>query len=458
MLTQQPKKTIAANLRPEDAMRFLFAEVKKLGADQADIIAIDSTHVSVSVRQQKQEFIERSESVGLGLRVFKGKRSAMVSVSDLSQGALAQLAERVVQMAKLAPEDPFAQIPDTSMTIKEHQIKKLDLFEDQEPDVELLLADALATEEVALLVPGVTNSEGADASYSKNSVWLANHHGFMQTYQTTLSSVSVSVLAEKEDKKERDYAYSQARYRGDLKSGAILGKEAAHRAIARLGAKQARTAQLPIVFEPRVAKSLVGIIISACNGAGIARKTSFLVDKLGQAICPPHITIMNDPFRLRGLGSHPFDAEGMVCQEFAVVKEGILESWLLDLRSANQLGLNSTGNASRGLSSPPSPSPHNIYLKPSAISPAELIADIKEGIWITETFGSGVNMVTGDYSQGASGFWIENGKLTYPVNEITIAGNLREMLYLMVQANDLEFNFATNAPTIRIDGMMVAGQ
>ncbi len=337
-------------------------------------------------------------------------------------------------------------------------IPELDLYDKHEPSVEILGKQALEAEQAALSMSGITNTEGAESGYGSSQVWLANSFGFFQHYKASFSSLSVSVLAGEGDAMERDYAYHSVRYREDLKSPQALGKEAAERTLARLNPRQPKTGNVPIVFDPRVSKGVVGALVSAINGAAVARGTSFLKEMKGQRIFPAGVTVVNDPHRIRGIGSKPFDAEGLPCQKWKLVDDGVLTGWLLDLRSANQLGLKSTGNASRGLGSAPSPSAHNVYMEKGVIPPKDMIAQVKEGFYVTETFGSGVNLITGDYSQGAAGFWIENGNITYPVSELTIAGNLKDMFKTVVPANDLVFEYQINAPTLRIEGMTLAGK
>ena len=457
-MTQIPHHTAPSrgNMPVADAMTYLLSEVKRLGADAADILAVEGTDISVAVRQGKTETVQRSESGGLGLRVLVGKRQAMVSVSDSMEQTLSELATHAVAMARAVPEDPFVQIADEALWAK--HIPALDLYDAYEPDIATLTAQAAETETIALANAGITNSEGAEAGYGKSTIWLANSYGFMQSYPTSFSSLSVSVLAGEGEGMERDYAYHTVRHREDLRSPKIIADEAVRRTLARLHPKQPTTAQLPVVFEPRVSKNIVGVLVSAINGASVARGTSFLKDAMAQSLFGKAVTIINDPHRIRGVGSRPFDAEGLACTERALIDEGVLTGWLLDLRSANQLGLTSTGNASRGLGSAPHPSAHNVYMQKGVQTPDEMIGQIKQGFYVTETFGSGVNLVTGDYSQGAAGFWIENGVISYPVNELTIAGNLRDMFMQLTPANDLVFEYQTNAPTVRIDGMMIAGK
>jgi PmbA protein len=287
---------------------------------------------------------------------------------------------------------------------------------------------------------------------------LATTDGFAHSYSGSYYSLSVAVLAGQDEGMERDYDYSSARHFADLASPEAIGKSAAERTLKRLNPKQAPTSNLPIVFDPRVSRGLLNYFAGAISGSAVARKTSFLKDTLGKEIFAPSITIMDDPHRPRGLSSKPYDAEGVAAKKRAFIEKGGLTSWLLDSRSARQLGMHSTGHASRGLSSPPSPSATNLYMEPGSLTPQALMADIKQGLYVTETQGMGVNLITGDYSQGAAGFWIENGQITYPVSEVTIAGHLNDMFKQMTPANDLEFRYSVNAPTLRIEKMMVAGK
>lgn len=443
-------------LSMEEAISYILQRTKALGADAADVIAVQGADVSIAVRQGKTETLQRSESAGLGIRALVGKRQAMVSVSDCLPENLSTAAKQVVAMAKVVPEDPFVQMADETLWIKE--IPNLDLYDHHEPSIEHLLKQTIETEAAALSVAGITNSEGAEAGYGTNQVWFANSFGFFEQYKTSSTSLSVSVLAGSSDAMERDYAYHMVRHASDLRTPHSIGMEAANRTLARLHPRQPRTASVPIVFDPRISKGIVSILVSAINGASIARGTSFLKEAKGKTIFPKGVTIINDPHRLRGSGSRPFDGEGLACRKWALVEDGTLTEWLLDLRSANQLGLKSTGNAARAIGSAPSPAAHNVHMENGVVSPKEMIAEIKDGFYVTEVFGSGVNLITGDYSQGAAGFWIENGVISYPVSEVTIAGQLKDMFNAITPANDLVFEYQINAPTLRIDGMMVAGK
>jgi PmbA protein len=433
----------------------LIGKAKKAGADAADAMLIDAASTSVGYRLGKIETLERSESGDLGLRVFIGKKQAMVSATDRRPAALDQLVERAVAMARLAPEDKFCGLADASEIAK--NVKQLELADTNKPSAEQLIAAARTAEEAALAVKGVTNSEGAEAGAGATEVTLAASNGFTGTYRRTGYSLSAAVLAGKDTGMERDYDYASRVFMTDMPPAAVIGQKAGERTVKRLAPRKMPTAQVPVVFEPRVAGNLLGALAAAISGASIARGTSFLKDKLGQKIFPDHITIIDDPFRARGLRSRPFDAEGLVPEPRKIIDRGVLTTWMLDLRSARQLGMKSTGHASRSPGGVPSPSASNFYMEAGTLSPAELIRDVKQGFYVTELMGMGINGVTGDYSQAAAGFWIENGAITFPVNEMTIASNLKDMYMGLTAANDLEFLRGVDAPTLCIENMTVAG-
>lgn len=433
----------------------LLKKVRALGASAADVVQVEHASLSVPYRLGRSEGRTRAESRDLGLRVFFGHRQAIVSTTDFSEAALDVLAERAVAMAKAVPEDPYCGL--AAPEELGEAAGDLDLEDPVEPELEALMALAQRAEEAALAVPGVTNSEGAEAGWQRNRVTLLATNGFSGGYAVTRHGMGVSVLAGSGTEMERDYDMASALYGEDLPAPETLGRQAGERAVQRLHPRKARSASVPIVYDPRVASSLLGHFVSAINGAAIARGTSFLKDCLEKPVFSEGVQIVDDPHRRRGLASRPFDSEGIGNRRRHLVENGTLKSWLLDLRSARQLGLRSTGHAARGISSPPSPNATNLYLEPGRQSPEALLADIDQGFYVTELIGMGVNGVTGDYSRGAAGFWIEKGARAYPVSEITIAGNLREMFRHLTPADDLEFRFGTNAPTLRVDGMMVAG-
>jgi PmbA protein len=401
------------------------------------------------------EKLERSESQDLGLRVLVGKRQAIVSSSDRSAKMLAELVERTVAMAKAVPEDPFCGLADPAEITREWP--SLDMLDPEEPSAETLIERARAAEDAAMAVEGVTNSEGAEAGWGRSRIALAATNGFAGAYAGSSHGVSASVIGGSGTQMERDYDFASAVYAADLRDPAEIGKSAGERAVKRLGARKMPTGRSSVVFDPRVARGFISHLLGAISGPSIARGTSFLKDKLGQRIFPEAITITEDPHRQRGHRSKPFDAEGLANQRRALVDRGVLTTWLLDLRSARQLGLQSTGHASRGTASPPGPSATNIWIEPGTMSPSELMADIKSGFYVTEMMGMGVNGLTGDYSRGAAGFWIENGQVAFPVSEMTVAGNLNDMFARLIVASDLEFRTGADSPTLRIDDLTVAG-
>jgi PmbA protein len=442
---------------PEAADRLsgLVGAALKAGADAADAVEFKNISVGVSFRLGKLEDVSRAESSDLGLRVFVGKKVAFVSSTDFSKTALDALPERAVAMARLAPDDKFAGLAPEEKLAREFPSVEID--DPQEPSTVLLVESARDAEQAALEVPGVTNSEGGGADYGRTMVTLATSEGFLGGYTGTSRSVSASVIAGEGTGMERDYDYATARFAADLEAPDAVGKRAAIRAVKRLNPRKVRTQAAPVIFDPRVASSLLGHLAGAISGAAIARGVSFLKDKMGSEVFRSDIVIVDDPHRRRGLRSKPFDGEGVANSRKVIVDNGQLTTWLLDSASARQLGLTTTGHAARGTGGPPSPSPTNLYMAAGTYSPAELMSDVREGFYVTELIGMGVNGVTGDYSRGAAGFWIEKGEIAYPVSEVTIAGNLKDMYRNLTPANDLVFRYGTDAPTLRVDGMTIAG-
>ena len=431
------------------------ARARKAGADAADAIIGRDISLSVGERMGQREKLQRSEAQDMGLRVFVGKRQAIVSTSDFNQAGIDELADRAVAMARVVPEDPHCGLADPADFAK--AVAVLDSLDPTEPTEAQLTKLVRTAEAAARGVKGVTNSEGAEAGWGRVEVALASSTGFYGAYAQSSFGLSVSVLAGEGTGMERDYDYSSTVYLADLEDAAALGRSAGERAVKRLNPKKAQTTKVPIVFDPRISSSLVGHFLGAINGAGIARGTSFLKDRMSQAVFNAGIEIVDDPHRARGLRSKPFDGEGLATRRHVLAENGVLKTWILDCRSARQLGLKSTGHAARGASSPPSPSATNVHLAAGKISRADLLKAIDQGFYATELIGSGVNGVTGDYSRGAAGFWIEKGEIAYPVSEITIAGNLKDMYQHLTPADDLVFRYGVNAPTIRVDGMTVAG-
>ena len=425
------------------------------GADAADAVAVRSLSLSVEVRDGAVEESQSAEGDDLGLRVLVGKRQAVVS-SNESNGDTRVLAERAVAMAKAAPEDKFAGLADEKLLA--HDFPDLDLIDRDLPTVKRLEDMARAAEAAALAVKGVAKSSGASASAGIGGMVLVTSTGFRGAYLGSQHGLSMSAIAGEGTGMESDYDYSAALHAADLESPEKIGRTAGERAVKRLNPRKVATRKVPVVFDPRIAGSMVSHLASAANGSSVARKTSFLRDKMGEKLFADGIGIVDDPRRLRGLRSRPFDGEGVATRRLALIEDGVLKSWLLDCATARELSLATTGHASRGTSSIPSPSASNLHMAPGRKSPAELIADIADGFYVTDLIGMGVNMVTGDYSRGASGFWIENGKLTFPVSEVTIAGHLLDMFRSLTPANDLVFRYGTNAPTLRLEGLTVAGQ
>jgi PmbA protein len=432
----------------------LVAAARRAGADAADAVAMRGMSMSVEVREGAVEESERSEGDSLGLRVFVGRRQAVVSTNDLAVNA-DELANRAVAMARVTPEDPFAGLADPARIATARP--DLDLLDPSLPSVADLERQAIATESAALSVKGVSKSGGASASAGIGGMVLVTSDGFSGAYLGSRHGISVQAIAGEGTGMERDYDFSSAVHAADLDAAEAIGRSAGERAVKRLASRKVATQRVPIVFDARVAGSLVGHLASAINGSAIARKTSFLKDKLGQRLFAPGIRIVDDPLRRRGLRSHPFDAEGVAVERRHLVDDGVLTTWILDSATGRELGLPTTGHAQRGASSSPSPGPSNLHLEPGTMTPAQLIGDITAGFLVTDLIGMGVNMVTGDYSRGAAGFWIENGEIAYPVSEVTIAGHLLDIFRSLSPADDLTFKHGTNAPTVRIEGLTVAG-
>ncbi|MCE9507256.1 MAG: TldD/PmbA family protein [Alphaproteobacteria bacterium] len=447
-----------SDLKQDQTLQLLQDILKKakgFGATEADVVLSDSSSVSINRRLGKPESIHRSEEADIGLRVFVGKRSAIVSSSDRAAEALTQMAERAVAMARCVPEDPYAGIADPSETAR--TFPDLDLYDATEISVEKMNDYADRAEQAALGVKGITNSDGAEFSCGKDKVYYAASNGFAGSYASSGFSIGVMVIAGEGTAMEVNDDFDSATFLSDLKAAETVGMKAAERAVRSLHPRKAATRQVPLVFDNRISGGLIGSLAGAISGAAVARGTTLLKDKLGQQVFNGAVTIIDDPFLKRGLRSHPFDGEGIAPQKRAIIDKGDLTGWLLDLSSARQLGLKTTGNAARGSGSAPSPRPANFYMQPGHVTLDELIKDIDSGFYVTSLMGSGANIVTGDYSRGAKGFWIENGKIAYPVAELTVAGNLKDMWLNCTPANDLELKYGIDAPSLRIDGMTVAG-
>ena len=434
----------------------VLAAAKRNGADTADAICVTSDSLGVSCRLGTMEDLERSESTDLGLRVMIGKRQAVVSTSDLSGEAIKELAQRAIDMARHAPEDPWCGLADKNELTHSYP-EDLDLFDPSTPDVDSLFKTALAVEDAARSVEGITNSEGASASWGRAAVALMTSHGFAGAYQATSQSLGVSVIAGEGTGMERDYDYSSTRHVEDMEAAEEIGRRAGDKTVRRLSPGSHETCKVPVVFDPRVGSSLLGHLSGAINGASIARGTSFLKDAMDTKVFADGISIIDDPLRARGLRSKAFDGEGLATRINTMVEDGFLRGWFLESAAARQLGLPLKGNASRGTSSVPGSGPTNFYMAAGSATPEQLMSDIQSGFYVTELIGMGVNGITGDYSRGASGFWIENGKIAGPVSGMTIAGNLKDIYQNLTPASDLKFKYGTNVPTLRIEGLTLAG-
>lgn len=447
------------SIMDQNILEDIAKKAKSLGADAAEVLYISATDVTAGIRMGKQETLERSEHKALGLRLWVGKKLANLSTDDTAPERLDELLETAVAMAKASPEDIYAAAADSNQYSK--NLPDLDICDTHEPDIPELMELCHKAEEAALAVKGVTNSDGAGASYGRQTMQLflspAAGAPFYGAYSSTNYGFSVAALAGEGTAMEEDYEYCSKRFYGDLADAATLGRKAGERVVTRLNAKSLPSCKLPIIWDKRVGKSLVGNFLSAINGSSVARGSSFLKDKRGEQVFAGGITIIDEPHMKRGLSSKPFDGEGLDNPPLTLVENGILKEWILDLRSANQLGFKSNGRARRGLGSSPSPGSTNTYMQSGNISREDLLAGVDKGFYVTDVFGMGINPVTGDYSQGARGFLIENGQLTRPISEITIASNLLDMFAHLTPADDLTFDFSTNVPTLRIDGMTIAG-
>lgn len=434
----------------------LVSAARRAGADAADALYHGDRSTDVHVRLGSLENVDQAEGEEIGLRVFVGQRSASVSASDMASESLRDLAERAVAMAREAPEDPYAGLAPEDRLLRGAG-PDLDLDDGIEPDPQSLKDRALAAEHAARAVAGVSNSEGASASAGRSQIALATSSGFAGGYGASAHAISASMLAERDGQKQRDGAWHWVRHLAELEDSEAVGQRAGERAVARLGARKLSSGPMPVIFDPRVGGTLVGHLLSAIAGPAISRRTSFLLEQLGGQVFAEGITILDDPHRLHGLRSRPFDGEGLTTAPTRLIDAGVLTTWMLDSASARQLGLTPTGHAARGVGGPPGVSASNVHIVAGTQSRDDLIGGIKRGLLVTELIGQGVNGVTGDYSRGAGGFLIEDGQQGHPVAEITIAGNLKDMFRNMVAADDLDFRYAVNTPTLMIEGMTVAG-
>ncbi|MDM7931675.1 TldD/PmbA family protein [Tabrizicola sp.] len=440
-----------------DLTSALIDAARKAGAESADALAVSGTAVSIEIRKGALEQAERSEGVEIGLRVLMGRRQACVSASDTSAATMKALAERAVAMAREAPEDPHAGLADPEQLAKSWDLAALDLADTApEPSAAALEAAARAVESAALETKGITQVE-AGAGYSRRQLHLAATNGFSGGYGRTSTSLSGVAFTGSGTDMQRDYAGESRTYAADMPGAEGIGRLAAERTLQRVGSVKPKTGTFPVVYDERVAASLVGHLLSAINGGSIARGSSWARDLLGKQVLPAGISLIEDPHRPRIQSSRPFDGEGLATRRREIVAHGVLTGWVLDLATGRKLGMPSTANAFRGTSAPPSPSTSNIDLTPGSYSRDDLISQMGTGLLVTSMIGSTINPTTGDYSRGASGFWVENGVISHPVHECTIAGNLRDMLLRIIPANDARAHLSTRVPSILIDGMTLAG-
>jgi PmbA protein len=436
----------------------LLEAARRAGAEAADAMAVEGTSLSIDVRDGRLEEAQRAESLDLGLRVLVGRRQAIVSASDLSDRTIAAMAERAVAMAREAPEDPHAGLADPAELARDRDMARLDLFDPApEPAPAALQDDARRAEAAARAVPGITRMDQASAGYSRRRVHLAATNGFSAGYARSDRGLSCVAIAGEGTGMERDWDYDSRVFQADLRQPEEIGRIAGERAVARLGAVKPRTGTYPVLFDERVAGSLMGHLLSAVNGAMVARGSSFLRDALGRQVLPRGLSLTEEPHRPRIGASRLFDAEGLPTAQRDIVADGVLTGWVLDLATGRKLGMPSTGNAARGPSSLPSPAVTSIRLTPGDRDLAALLAELGTGLYVTQMIGSTINPNTGDYSRGASGFWVEGGRIGHPVNECTIAGNLRDMLLRIIPGNDGREDRSHVVPSILLPDMVIAG-
>lgn len=437
----------------------LLSAARAAGAEAADALVVEGTSLSIDVRAGALEQAERAEGIDLGLRVLLGQKQAIVSASDTAPDTLRQMAERAVAMASEAPVDPHIGLADADQLARDWDIARLELNDPApEPDPAELQQIACRGEDAALAHDGISQVQSASAIYSRRQISLATSAGFSGGYARTESGLSVVAITGTGTGMERDYAGEGRIFRADLPSPEEIGERAAARTLARAGARKPPTGAYPVLYDERISSALIGHLLAAVSGAAIARGSSWLRDGLGTSVLPDGIDLIEDPLRPRISGSRPFDGEGLPTARRAIVSGGVLQGWTLDLATGRKLGLPSTANAARGTSGPPSPSITNVSLTQGHRSAAELAADMGTGLWVTSMIGSSINPTTGDYSRGASGFWVENGEIAYPVNECTIAGNLHDMLRTLVPGNDARPHLSRVVPSLLVEGLTIAGE
>jgi len=436
----------------------LLDAAKAAGAEAADAMAVDGTSLSIDVREGKLEQAERSEGIDIGLRVLIGQQQACVSSSDVKRDTIAQMAERAVAMAKEAPEDPYIGLADPSQLARDWDATALELADPaDEPDPPSLQEAALRAEAAALSHKGISQVQSASAGYGRRNIHLAATNGFSGGYMRTDNGLSCVAITGTGARMERDYDGDFRVFAADMRSAEEIGHQAANRTLERAGARKPKTGSYPVLFDERISSSLIGHLLAASNGTNIARGASWLRDAMDQPVLPDALSLTENPHRKRMSSSKPFDAEGLPTNARDIVENGVLREWTLDLAHARKLGLSSTGNAARGTSAPPSPSVGNVELTQGTQSREDLLKEMGTGLLVTSMIGSTINPTTGDYSRGAAGFWVENGELTYAVNECTIAGNLRDMLRRIIPANDARTYLSRVVPSLLVEGMTLAG-
>jgi PmbA protein len=442
-----------------DLTQQLLEAAKKAGADAADALAVDGTSISIDVRNGKLEQAERSDGVEIGLRVLLGQRSATISASDVRPETMAMMAERAVAMAQEAPDDPYIGLADADQIIKDFDVEALELFDaSAEPAPADLEQDAIRAEAAALAVDGITQIDGCSAGYGSSSVYLAASNGFSGGYKRSSRSISCIAIAGSGTEMERDYDGDSRIFQSDLRTPEEIGQTAAKRTLERMNPRRPKTGAYPVLYDERISSSLIGHLLSAVNGGAIARGSSWLLDALGAQVLPEGIDLLEDPHAPRKMASRPFDAEGLATQKRAIVKDGVLQGWTLDLATGRKLGMESTANATRGTSSAPSPSPWNIAMTQGDKTREDLMRDMGTGLLVTSMIGATINPNTGDYSRGAAGYWVENGELAYPVSGVTIAGSLPAMFKTLIPANDARPWLSRVVPSLLVEGMTLAGE
>ena len=436
----------------------MLAAAKRAGADHADVVATQGTSIAIEVRNSALEQVERSEGIDIGLRVFVGGKMATVSGSDVRDVLLETMAERAVAMAHEALRDPYLTLATADQFAEKWDVDALEIFDPTpEPAADLLESDARRAEAAARAVGGVTQVQSASAGFGTSEIHLATSNGFMGGYRRSNRYISCVAIAGQGAGMERDYDGDSRIFQNDLRSAEEIGQNAGERAVSRLAPRKPKTGTYPVLYDERISSGLIGHLLSAISGSAIARGSSWLRDALGKTVLPEHLSLIEDPHRPRAGGSRPFDGEGLATRSRCIIDNGVLTGWTLDLANAKKLDMVSTANAGRGVSTGPMPTNWNVELTPGQHTRSDLLRDMGTGVLVTSLIGSTINPNTGDYSRGASGFWVENGEIAYPINEMTIAGNLRDMLCRIIPANDARAHLSHRVPSLLVEGLTIAG-